>query len=381
MKGSGRNPRHTLRIVAQRHRFVNLARESVPILGMLVCAVLSPYFPIRASAQDPSPMSELYRQALDKLGAESRIQWVESGETSLKRWEPGRTLELRGVLVEWEPDRLVLVRKDANGPTTFPGDLVVGIDPGWKEESFANVHQLFVQQQFSEVIRAGQAALKTPSIPRWQQRLIVAEMVQSACVLGQWQVAGKVYGYLAQDTAPQLLMSVVPLPWSDELLSAGKGVRESAATWITSEDPELQLLGASWLIGSDQNAFAIETLQRLAGGESSWLSSYAQAQLWRTIPPSEIESTYFGKWVALRDSMPIALQAGPTMLLGHRLEQAGAWELAVAEWLRIASLHPDRYHLRDRAIDRATAACRAAGARDEADRIVARYPRVPGSNR
>ncbi len=364
-------------IVAQRIGFVNRVGPGIVWLPFITCISLGSFFGDALRAQEDEPASDLYRQALDKLGSESRIQWLESGPLSLKRWEPGRSMELRGVLAEWDSSRLVLVRKDAKGPTTFPGDQVIGLDPGWKEESFANVHRLFVENQFAAVISEGQEVLKTPSVPRWQQRLIVAEMVQSACALGQWQVAGKVYGYLAQDTSPQVLLSVIPLPWSDELLSTGKGMREPAAEWLQRPEPEMQLLGASWLLGSEQNGLAIEMLNRLSSHESPLVSYYAQSQLWRGAPPSEIESTYFGKWIALRDGMPLTLQAGPTMLLGHRLEQAGAWELAVAEWLRIASLYSDRYHLKTRAIERAIAACRSAGAVDKADRISTRFPSPP----
>jgi hypothetical protein len=154
-------------------------------------------------------------------------------------------------------------------------------------------------------------------------------------------------------------------------------MREPAAEWLQRTEPEMQLLGASWLLGSEQNGVALDVLKRLSSHESPLVSHYAQSQLWRSVPPSEVESTYFGKWVALRDAMPLSLQSGPTMLLGHRLEQSGAWELAVAEWLRIASLYGDRYHLKTQAIERAIAACRAAGAVGQADRIAARFPPSP----
>lgn len=377
MKSRVNPPNRSKCIVAKSRRFVNLAPLEFLKFALASWIAWGTFLPPLAIAQEEDSSTELYRQAVDKLGEESRIAWLESGSLSLERWEPGRSIELRGVLVEWEPSRLVLIRKDAAGPTTFPGDQVIGIEPGWKEDSFAEVHRMFTDHRFAEVISRGQTVLKTPFIPRWQQRLIVAEMVQSACALGQWQVAGKIYHVLAQDTAPLLLRAVIPLPWSDELLTSGKGMRESASDWIKKNEPEMQLLGASWLIGSDQNGLAIETLRNLANDGSPLVSSYAQAQLWRTIPPSEIESSHFGKWVAARDNLASSLQAGPTMLLAHRLDQAGSQRLAVAEWLRIASLHGDRYHLRMRAIERAIAACRAAGANDEADRIAARYSRVP----
>jgi hypothetical protein len=67
------------------------------------------------------------------------------------------------------------------------------------------------------------------------------------------------------------------------------------------------------------------------------------------------------------------------MLLAHRLEQSGDWELAVAEWLRIASLFGDRYHLKRHSLERAMAACRAAGAADNAEKIKARFSFESGS--
>jgi hypothetical protein len=283
------------------------------------------------------------------------------------------------VVVEWDPKKLTIVRRTGAGPTTYPGDQVIGIEPGWKLEEFARVHQLFVEEKFAEVVRQGQAALKLSGAPRWQQRLLVAEMVQAASALGQWQVAGKVFGVLLQDDPPLLLLATIPMPWSNEVLLAGKGMRDIALGWIDDPHPALQLLGGSWLLGGDMNARAIETLERLSRSEAPLIAPYARAQLWRTIPPADILSSHYAKWVQERDSMPIVMQAGPSMLLAHRLEQSGSWELAVAEWLRIASLFADRYHLKRTAIERSIAACNAAGAVAEADRISARYQKPSGS--
>jgi hypothetical protein len=70
--------------------------------------------------------------------------------------------------------------------------------------------------------------------------------------------------------------------------------------------------------------------------------------------PEEVASEKFLVWVGQRDALPIPLQAGPTMLLAHRLDQANQPKLAIAEWLRVASLHEDRYHLVQQATRRAT---------------------------
>lgn len=377
--GRGDTPQTRRSIVAQPESFVNLTRLQLLRLTVFLIALANAFGwhgSTVAWCQDTPPDAQgsaLFLQAEERLGPESKLQWMELGDTSLMRWDPRQTIAYQGVVAEWDASKLVLVRRDATGPTTVPGDQVIGIEPGWKQEEFATVHKAFVLRQFSDVLRNGQSALKLQNVPRWQQRLLVSEMVQSASALGQWPVAGKVYGYLAQDDPPLLLKASIPLPWSDEALKAGKSMRDAAEEWIGSDNKLMQLLGASWLLGSDKNATAIETLKQLANEKTPMVAAYAKSQLWRTVLPSEIVSNHLASWIEQRDSMPLTMQPGPTMLLAHRLEQAGEWKLAVVEWLRIASLFGDRYDLKQRAVDRAVAACRNAGAPLEADRIQARF--------
>ena len=58
------------------------------------------------------------------------------------------------------------------------------------------------------------------------------------------------------------------------------------------------------------------------------------------------------------------------MLLADRFQQIGQTNLAIPEWLRIATLHGDRYHLATKAIPKASEALRAAGRKEEADRVL-----------
>ena len=97
--------------------------------------------------------------------------------------------------------------------------------------------------------------------------------------------------------------------------------------------------------------------------------AYAKAQLWRTVPPAEILSDRYPRWLAERDKLLLPAQAGPTMLLAERLQQAGQANLAIPEWLRIATMHGDRYHLVTKAIPKAAEALRASGRTAEADRV------------
>ena len=57
------------------------------------------------------------------------------------------------------------------------------------------------------------------------------------------------------------------------------------------------------------------------------------------------------------------------MLLAERLQQAGQPTLAITEWLRIATLHSDRYHLAIKAKKKAIDTLKTLGRNDEADRV------------
>ncbi|MFM8573558.1 MAG: hypothetical protein ACKOAU_18325 [Pirellula sp.] len=344
----------------QRAYFVNCpATVGIPVapLGVLVFLWLCLLACAQESLQESllqAQGTEYYRQAVEKLGPPSRIVWSEPGDNSLERWKPRSLIEVKAVIVSWDIDKLVVAKVDGNGPTTFPGDLVVGIEPAWKSPVYEQTMVLIKQRRLREALQQGQTALALSEIPRWQQRVLVAEMVDAALALQQIGVAGKIFKVLAQDSAPELLMSRIPIPWSDELITVTPAVTQEALGWIESPIPAMQLLGASWLLGGEHRLAAIEKLKALAASETVWIAEYSKVQLWRLSMPEEVASEKFLVWVGQRDALPIPLQAGPTMLLAHRLDQANQPKLAIAEWLRVASLHEDRYHLVQQATRRAT---------------------------
>lgn len=373
------------RIVAEHSVFVNrnaspfqgfrFARRRILRIGIAISVAFNLFASI-GGAQSPQP-SEMYLQAKEKLGDPSRIRWTEPGSPSLQRWESRNVIEIEGVISDWTREKLTLVKPQGTGITTYPGDLVIGVDPGWKLEEFAAVHELFCQRRFQEVIKQGQAALLLAGAPRWQQRLLVSEMVQSACALGQWSVAGRIFSFLVKDDPPDLLLASIPLPWSDEVLTAGTSVANEATKWLDDESQAMQLLGASWSISGELRTRSVQTLQSISQSDRLLLAGYAKSQLWRTVPPGEVLSTQQPQWYALRDSLPLPAQAGPTMLLAYRFEQSSQHDQAIAEWLRIASLHRDRYHLHRGAIERAVANCKSTGREDLGRRLVESFPMPP----
>lgn len=349
------------RIVPDRSIFVN-SYANHKILGLvipfLIASLLSSSDNLgnRLCAQSPTPPSAFppdeestaYLQAKEKLGASSRIVWGEAGPTSLDRWQARSSVEFEGVIVAWETDQLTLVKKNGTGTTTLPGDLLVGITPGWKSPAFERTHQLWLNKDFPAVISSGQKALAEREIPRWQQRLLVTEMIESAVAINQLAVACRIFQALGDDPIPELLLSRIPLPWSTELDHVPPALASEASVWMNHDTPSLRLLGASWSLTGPNRLEAVEKLKELGKLREQTkpthrlIATYALVQLWRTAPEDTILSSELDHWIQLRDSLPIPMQAGPTVLLATRLEQANQFELALAEWLRILALHADR---------------------------------------
>ena len=321
-----------------------------------------------ASVSQSQSLREL---AEDKLGKESHLWLAEPGDTSLNRWDPRELFEETGIVLEWDEQRIVLIRTGAAKETTIPGDFVVRIEPSWANESGEKIHRLYSERQYQSVVKLGNDAIKS-GLPRWQQRVILAEMIESCSALGKPNIAGTLFVSLAKETPPQLLLATIPLPWGETSFADAdlSRIQSLSEGWVTQDSEAVQLLGAAWLLSGVKRPLAIEILGKLAkNSKSPLVSAYARVQLWRTVPPAEVLSDRLPRWLSERDKLLVPMQAGPTMLLAERLQQAGLTNLAIPEWLRVATLHSDRYHLATKAIPKASEALRTAGRNAEADRV------------
>ena len=335
---------------------------------------------INCHTQAQSPTSqELAPNQIDKA---SKIWIAEPGDTGLNRWDPRQLFEDTGVVIEWDSQKIVLVRPSATHKTTIPGDFVVRIEPTWANEAGEKIHRLFSERQYQTVVKNGKEAINS-GLPRWQQRVILAEMIESYSAMGKPNPAGILFVSLAKEDCPQLLQTTIPLPWGETTFADAdlSRIQSLAEGWMAQDSDAIQLLGAAWLISGAKRLSAIETLERLAkNSKSPIVSAYARVQLWRTVPPAEILSDRLPRWLAERDKLLVPVQAGPTMLLAERLQQAGLPNLAIPEWLRIATIHGDRYHLATKAISKASAGLRSAGRIEEADRVQSLLDRYKTEN-
>lgn len=223
----------------------------------------------------------------------------------------------------------------------IPSDRVTKVIPNWRTPAAAAAHQLFVDRNYRAAKDAISKAV-TNDLPRWQQRLLVAEFVDVFAALGEYRLAGGVYlKSLAPNKPPAMLLAQLPMNWTS--LEPDRVHYEAAVEWLSSEDPFAQLLGASWLLlGPDRDA-ARATLTKLQSSKNETIAALATAQTWRIVPPLETKAKV-GEWMEFRDRLLEPLQIGPTEFIAERCARTGMIDLAIGQWSRIATLHSDRPH-------------------------------------
>jgi hypothetical protein len=73
------------------------------------------------------------------------------------------------------------------------------------------------------------------------------------------------------------------------------------------------------------------------------------------MPPIEFVKRQLESARSLRDSVFLPAQAGPSLLLAERCNRGSEPELALQEWLRVVTIHPEQqalaYHAKKSAID------------------------------
>ncbi len=356
---------------------------SLVILPLLI-AFLSPslsYGQVQRSVEEKvTPETPLYQQAIERFKGPSRIYFADSDKTGLDRWSSPKSTIETSVILDWNDKELVVIRRDGHDKTVIPAARVVRIEPLWENELVESLHLDFVEGRFQEAISKGTKILgsnaEVSSTPRWQQRLAIAELIESSVALGRWERGTLLYLSLAKSQSPPLLLASIPVPWSTssaEIRDRFK-IQEMARGWIQEPRESLQLLGAAWLIDTDQRSDAVRVLNQLVrNAEERWVKVYAEAQLWRTFAPNEMHSERLFQWTSLRDSLPLPYQAGPTSLLADKLQGAGN-ERALEEWMRVVLLHPERPYLFSRAHSASVALLGTAGRKGEAG-IVERFKR------
>ena len=117
-------------------------------------------------------------------------------------------------------------------------------------------------------------------------------------------------------------------------------MNRQAADWIQSDEPIIQLLGASWSIGSNSDA-AREALQGLARDIDPSVAALAVGQLWN-LRQTKMTVAELKVWQDKIETMPISTRAGSYYALAAAFARSGFDDQAITNYMRIVILYPNQ---------------------------------------
>lgn len=280
-------------------------------------------------------------------------------------WFPPTSSILDGTVQSMDADSLKLLLENGT-ETSIASARIERIEIEWANAQAREAMELVQSRAYRAAIDAIPKAASS-GVPRWQQLFMVGGVVQSADALVGTRAAGAVFlKNLAAWSPPPLLYADMPLNWTS--VDPDRVLVDSAEKWLASEDENSKLLGASWLLLTPRRDVAKSALIALQSSENATLAKLATAQTWRLVPPPETMEN-LAEWKLFRDSLIEPLQIGPTELIADRLTRVGQIDLAIGEWMRIASVHGDRYHRASRALQTVAELLRRNDRNEEAKRL------------
>lgn len=282
--------------------------------------------------------------------SEDRIVYGPALPRSANLWSPHPTAMLTGKIEKLDQLTVEYTNSENGQRRKLPSDRIERIDVNWGTPAAAEAHARFVQREYVAVLKNNDEVLRAGGFPRWQQVILLTEIVQSFEAIGKPEAAGKYFLILAQQSPPDFLFATIPLNWNSR--ESSPTMIKAAKEWLADKDEIAGLLGASWLLLGEQGEQAKQRLQKLQSSTNRAVARMAAVQLWRAVPPTETTGR-MQKWLEARDSLSLPMQLGPTEFLAERFSRIDRPELAIGEWLRVAATYPEQPHRAAMALEQA----------------------------
>lgn len=247
-----------------------------------------------------------------------------------------QTLQKTGEVIDFTGLELRLLQSNGR-EQTIEADRIIQVQTP-KTRAHLQGNQSYAAHQYRDAARQYAEAIRVEH-RTWVRRQILVQQIWCAQNLGQIVFAGDQFTrvLLKSDPATRHL-DALPLAWSPQAVSAT--LEQRARQWLTAEHPAAKLLGASWLLSTNNQAAALATLRQLATAKDKRLALLAEAQTWRTqtvtASPSDVE-----RWGHIVAATPIRLQAGPLYLLATTQQRLGQVDAASLSYLRLPILFPN----------------------------------------
>ena len=250
----------------------------------------------------------------------------------LNRTDGNGITKKKGEIVSWTGTTIAI--KTATGVKEVDSDRLVRVETDWSPDFLAGDKSLAAGDRSgaSELF----VAAFTGEDRGWMRNIIHAKRIECAIALGAWSDAGASFLSIIATDPNSRFLHLIPLAWTSN--GPPKSARDQAQQWISSSEPAIALLGASWLLESDRDA-AKEVLQKLARDFNPRIAALATGQLWR-LDRIAIDPKRIAQRIQKVRSMPELCRAGGWYQIAinqSRGNDDGSRRKAVINWFHIVS--------------------------------------------
>lgn len=244
----------------------------------------------------------------------------------------------RGEIRGWEGSALTL---EINGrEEAISNEIIVRVETAWSEE-YQTGRRLLAERQYAAAVPPLAQAAAGESRP-WAASIIRADLVRALSATGNdFEAVQQFLLILARDPESRF-MEFAPLAWDTGLVDAPFAAL--ARQCLASPKPNIQILGASWLLGTADRNAALEVLGKLKQDIRPEVAHLASAQLWRSEVPRASRAQVDG-WMRQIERMPQAIRGGPLLVAGQAYARLQEPDRALLALLELPILHPDDFRL------------------------------------
>lgn len=264
----------------------------------------------------------------------SSSQELDSDVVLVRRPTSAGTMNRKGTIVQWLGNELTI---DVSGrEVKVENDSIIHFRTQWPT-SYAEAKQLAASGQTRASVEKFQSAIEQEDRV-WAQRIIRSQLIGQLMLLRDADAATKQFVEILKTDRNTRFMHLAPLSWTNTI-----DTFPAAKQWLESDEPIIQLVGASWSLNGPNRAMAIERLETLTTDIDPRISSPAIAQLWRV--RTNVNPRQVVVWESIADKMPVSVRSGPSYVLGNLQGLAGQRDAALIHFMKVTSLSPDHPEL------------------------------------
>ncbi len=237
-----------------------------------------------------------------------------------------RSIETRsGTILSLDSQQLRWVVAGDESESLVASHRVLWIEPGRSPDTERAALKLFAGGKFAESVRPLLDSVGERP-PVWRQQWLSMLASYASWRGSRSAIALELVSQLDNRPLAPMAIAWLPIAWRSGAQSVD--AIDAGRARLADSSPATRLVAASWLLSSADRAGATATLEQLAvNKERPLIARLAAALLWRVAAPPQVTES-MGQWQQTIESLPMALQVGPTITLIEKLRAAGQVEAA-----------------------------------------------------